>query len=52
MFCLTTKVVPHFLVGHDVLENGDVALHPRFVDGYMFIFAYRLDSDRGATLAS
>ena len=52
MLCLTTKVVPHFLVGNNVLENGDIAVHPRFIDGYMFVFACRVDIDRGATLAS
>jgi hypothetical protein len=52
VLCLTTKVVPHFLVGNNVLENGDIAVHPRFIDGYMFVFACRLDIDRGATLAS
>lgn len=52
MLCLTTKVVPHFLVGHNVLENGDIAVCPRFIDSYMFVFACSLDIDRGATLAS
>jgi hypothetical protein len=52
VLCLTTEVVPHFRVGHNVLENGDIALHPRFVDGYMFVLACRLEIDRGATLAS
>jgi hypothetical protein len=39
-------------VRYNVLENGDIALHPRLIDGDMFIFACRLDIDRGATLAS
>jgi hypothetical protein len=52
MLCLTTKVVPHSLVGYNVLENGDIALHPRLIDGDMFVLACRLDIDRGATLSS
>jgi hypothetical protein len=52
VLCLTTKVVPRFLVGYNVPENGDIALHPRLIDGDMFIFACRVDIDRGATLAS
>jgi hypothetical protein len=52
VLCLTTKVVPHFLVGYNVPENGNIALHPRFVNGDMFVFASGLDIDRGATLAS
>jgi hypothetical protein len=39
-------------VGHNVLKNGDIAVDPRFIDGYMFVFACRLDIDRGAALAS
>jgi len=39
-------------VGYDVLENGDIAVHPRLIDCDMFVFAYGLDIDRGATLAS
>ena len=52
MLCLTTEVVPHILVGYNVLENGDIAMRPRLVDGDMFVFACGLNIDRGATLAS
>jgi hypothetical protein len=51
MFGLPTKVVPHFVVGYDVPGDGDVAIHPRFIDVYMFIFTRRLDVDRRATFA-
>jgi len=52
VLCLPSKVVSHFLVGYDVLENGDVAMHPRLINGDMFVFACGLDVDRGATFAS
>ena len=51
MLGLPTKVVSHLLVGDDVPQDGDVAVHPRLIYVDMFVFTHRLDVDRRAAFA-